>query len=863
MLNRLIVGMADFSQRHALGVTLAGLLFAVLASLFAVSHLGVSTDTDLMFAPSLPWRQQAQELNKDFPQFNNLLVAVVDAKEPEEADATAAALADAVAKDHVHFNTVRRPDASPFLHREGLLFLDTKQLSDLMDRTIDAQPFLGQLVADPTARGLFSALSLLGMGVQKGDVDLSPYLTSLRAFHQSMADALAGHPQPLSWQLLLGGSSLNDLAGKYKFVLVQPKLDYGALQPGGEATDAMRQIIANLEYVKSGEARVRITGQIALADEEFATVVQGMVWGLIGSVTLITLWLFLAVKTWRLIVPILATLGMGLVCTLLFAAIAVGTLNLVSVGFGILFVGIAVDFAIQFSVRYRERRFEYPDPAEAMRQNAHRTGLQILVAACATAAGFLGFVPTDFSGVAELGLIAGVGMLIAFICTLGFLPAVITLCRPRGERAVVGFAGLAPLDPLIARHRRPILIVFGVLAVVAIGLAPRLQFDSDPLHTKNPNTEAMRTLYDLMNDPVTNPYSISILEPNVADAQALKAKLVKFSTVSKVIDVDSFVPDDQQAKLAIIADANSILAPTLLPHEPPAPITPDQIRLAAKTALAQIDPALAKLPKDHPLVEIAADLHNLKAADDRTLLATNTALTRFLPQQLADLRDVLNAEPVTLASLPPDVTHDWLLPDGRARVQVISTPQSNTSAGLHTFVDQVTAIAPNAGGSAVTIVATSRTIVNAFRDAAIIAVVAITIILLLALRRVLDVALVLAPLLLSALLTLLVTVLLPLPLNFANIIALPLLLGVGVSFNIYFVMNWRAGRHTILGSATARAIVFSALTTGTAFGSLALSEHPGTSSMGQVLLISLACTLLASLVFIPALLSSVHARTNR
>jgi hypothetical protein len=178
-------------------------------------------------------------------------------------------------------------------------------------------------------------------------------------------------------------------------------------------------------------------------------------------------------------------------------------------------------------------------------------------------------------------------------------------------------------------------------------------------------------------------------------------------------------------------------------------------------------------------------------------------------------------------------------------------------------VDEVTNLAPNAGGSAVTIEATSETIVSAFRNAALIAIVSITIILLLALRRVLDVGLVLAPLILSALLTLLVAVLLPLPLNFANIIALPLLLGVGVSFNIYFVMNWRAGRRAILGSATARAIVFSALTTGTAFGSLALSEHPGTASMGRLLLISLACTLLASLVFIPALLSSVHARTGR
>ena len=247
--------------------------------------------------------------------------------------------------------------------------------------------------------------------------------------------------------------------------------------------------------------------------------------------------------------------------------------------------------------------------------------------------------------------------------------------------------------------------------------------------------------------------------------------------MSKVIDIESFVPDDQQAKLAIIADANSILTPTLLPHTPAAPVTPDQIRLAAKSALAQIDPALAKLPKDHPLAAIAADLHRMLTASDDVLLATDRALTRFLPDQLDRLRTVLNAEPVTLATIPPDIARDWLLPDGSARVQVLSTPQARSSEGLQRFVAEVTNIAPNAGGSAVTIVATSDTIVGAFRSAALIAVASIAIILLLALRRVLDVCLVLAPLMLSALLTLLVAVVLPLPLNFANIIALPLLLG--------------------------------------------------------------------------------------
>jgi hopanoid biosynthesis associated RND transporter like protein HpnN len=856
MLIRLLVRLVDLSRRHSLSVVVGGVLLALLSGWVASVHLGVSTDTDLLFKDTLPWRQQAVELSRDFPQFRDLLVAVVDARIPEEADATANNLAAALSADKAHFLTVRRPDANPFLEKEGLQFLPLQKLSALMDQTIDAQPFLGQLVADPSARGLFSALALLGMGVTQGDADLSPYIGPIKGFHQAMADALDGHPKPLSWETLLGGE-LSELAGPYHFVLTQPHQDFGSLQPGGVATQAMREIIAGLPYVKSGDARVRITGQVALADEEFATVAQGAVAGLIGSLVLITLWLFLAVHSWRLIVPILMTLGLGLMLTVLFAALAVGTLNLVSVGFGVLFVGIAVDFAIQFSVRYREFRFQTGDPAAAMTETARRVGVQILIAALATAAGFLAFVPTDFSGVAELGLIAGAGMIMAFVCTLGFLPAAITLFRPKGEVAEVGFAFAARIDPIIVRRGRVILAGFGLLAIAAIAVSPMLQFDSDPLDTKNPNTEAMRTLRDLINNPITNPYTIDVLTPSADAAKVLAVKLDTVPMVAETISINSFVPDDQQKKLAVIADANSILAATLAPHGSAAPVTAEQIRMAAKTALAQIDPALAKLPKDHPLALVADDLRRMLTAPDNVVMDTDAALTRFLPSQLAQLRLALGAEPVTLDSIPPDFARDWVLPDDRARVQVNPKPEAQTPQGLRTFVQQVSALAPNAGGSAVTIVATADTIVGAFREAAIFAVVAIALILLGLLRRVLDAALVMAPLLLSALLTLLIIVLLPLPLNFANIIALPLLLGVGVSFNIYFVMNWRAGQHHPLGSATARAILFSALTTGTAFGSLALSAHPGTASMGKLLLISLGCTLLASLVFIPALLASL------
>ena len=854
LVSRLLARLVEHSRRRALLFFLVGIVISAGCAWLAAERLGVSTDTGELFSAALPWRQREIAWAREFPQSRDLLVAVIDARAPEEAEATAAGLAQALAADPAHFRRAMRPDASPYLDTNGLMFLDTKTLGSLLDQTIDAQPFLGQLVADPSARGLFAALTLVAMGVERGEAQLGPFAPALGQFHDVLAAALAGHPQPLSWQSLLAGPVLRQ-AGQYRFVLAQPRLDYGALQPGGAATAAMRQIIARLPFVASGDARVRITGSVALADEEFATVAQGALWGTLGSLVLVTVWLVLAVRSWRLIVPILLTLVVGLAVTIGFATLAVGKLNLISVAFAILFVGIAVDFAIQFSVRYREERLRATHPAAALGQTAARVGPQILVAAAATSAGFFAFVPTDFAGVAELGLIAGVGMLVAFSVTLAFLPAAMTLFRPRPERAEIGFAWGGALERGLIRARLPVLAAFAALAVLGLALLPRIAFDSDPLHTKNPNTEAMRTLADLMASPLTNPYSADILVASSAAADALVAPLRALPLAADVLTLSSFVPTDQPAKLALLADAQDVLGASLTPRSPPAPVSAEDVRQAARSAASGIGRAAGRLPPHDPLLLLGDDLRALVGAPDATVLATNAALVRFLPEQLDRLRAALAAHPVTIADVPPAIADDWRLPDGRVRVQVLARTEAADSAGLHSFVAQVRAVAPDAGGSAVGIVETAATIVGAFRTAAVLALLAITVILALALRRAADVALVLAPLLLSALMTAVVVVLRPMPLNFANIIALPLLLGVGVSFNIYFVMNWRAGARSFLGTATARAVVFSALTTGTAFGSLALSRHPGTASMGTLLLVSLGCTLLASLLFVPALLA--------
>jgi hopanoid biosynthesis associated RND transporter like protein HpnN len=835
-------------------VAAVALLLATAGLLAIYARLGVTTDTDGLFSASLPWKQRQAELRAAFPQGEELLVVVIDAAIPEEADSTANALTEALRGDKVHFSSVRRPDASPFLERNALLFLDVDPLQELLDKTIDAQPFLGYLAEDPSLRGLVQALSLIAEGVKRKQANLTPFTPALEAFHQALA---APDPTPLSWQNLLA-SPVASLAGRYRFVLAKPQLDYGALQPGAAATQAIRDAAAKLEFVRNGTAHVRITGSVALDDDEFATVVQGAAGGLIGSLLLVTLWLLIAVRSWRLILPIVLTLLFGLDLTAAFAALAVGTLNLVSVAFAVLFVGLAVDFAIQFTVRFRDINFRIPNTVAALGETGRLSGGQILVAALATAAGFLAFSPTSFAGVAQLGLIAGVGMLIAFVCTLTTLPALIALFRPVQEAEEVGFAWARPIDAAIVRHRRPVLIVTALLALTGTGLLPWLRFDSDPLHTKNQTSESVRTLNDLIVDPVTSPYSIEILQPSVAAALALAPSLRTLPTVDSVLSIDSLVPDDQGLKLPLVADAASILMTSL--NAPPDP-RPDAaaMRAAVVAALPAMTAAAASLPAGHPMKAIAEDLQRLRQVPDERLIAVDAALTRFLPMQLAQLRTVLQAAPVTRADIPADLAIDWVTKDGRTKLQVLPKHDAvRDSAGLHRFVADVAAVVPGAGGAAVTIVRSADTIVAAFQVAAIGALAAITLILAVALRRLLDTMLVLAPLLLSSLLTVIVAVVLPLQLNFANIIALPLLLGVGVSFNVYFVMNWRAGRTAPLSSATARAILFSALTTGTAFGSLALSGHPGTASMGELLLVSLGCTLVATFAFVPALLASVR-----
>jgi hopanoid biosynthesis associated RND transporter like protein HpnN len=452
-------------------------------------------------------------------------------------------------------------------------------------------------------------------------------------------------------------------------------------------------------------------------------------------------------------------------------------------------------------------------------------------------------------------------MIIAFVSSITLLPALIAVSHPPGERESVGYAALSPLDRALARWRRGVLAAASVVAVSCLLLLPRLQFDFNPLHLRSADVESVSTLLDLMKSPDTTPNTIDVLRPSLADATALAERLAQLPEVDRTLTLASFVPEQQPEKLARIEDAALLLDPVLNPGATKPPPNDDEIVHAMQRAaqsLDQVSGAESGDPVARDAKRLARALRNVAGAEPALRERAQVLLMPGLETTLRQLRTALTAKSVTLADLPRDLVRDWVAPDGRARIEVFPKGDANDNATLRRFVSAVHPLVPDATGAPVSILQSGRTIVRAFIEAGLWALLSISVLLVITLRRVADVLVTLAPLLLSALVTLGLCAALAMPLNFENIIALPLLFGIGVAFNIYFVMAWRRGAEELLTTSLARAVIFSALVTGTAFGSLWLSHHPGTASMGRLLALSLACTLVSALLFLPALLWTVR-----
>ena len=857
----------DLCRRGALWIVVGSVLLSGLSVVYTIRHLTLDTNPMNLLDPALPFRSLDREFEEVFPELADLIVVVVDQGTSEQIRDAVNELAQRLEGQPELFSSVYQPAQPEFFDQYGLLYFDVEELWRLDERLSTWQPFLGSLVHDPSLRGFFSMLTLALE--EQPTADQQVLLTKVfEILRESAEGQRLGTETASSWNHTM----LEDVTEKGKetrgFLLVKPTLNYSELTAAEGPLNFIRTFRDDVQQ-RLG-TRIRLTGSVPIETEERETIAQGAEFAAGMSLGLVCLILLIGLRSGRLVFGILSTLVMGLMWTAGFVVLAIGSINFISASAPVLFIGLGVDFGIQFGMRYREELDRCREHAQALRQAVLGVGGALTLSAIAAALSFFAFLPTSYRGFAELGLIAGGGMFIALFSNVTVLPAFLTVfpSKPRTEGA--GRIGSPSSGVLVSmlRYRRMILWVTVPLALVACLALPLLRFDFNPLHLRDPSTEAVRTFQELLADPDTSPYVIQIVAKDDVEAEALVASLQALPEVDRVLRLADFVPDNQDEKLAIIDDMALVLSPILTPSVPvPRPSGVEEVRAVESFRRFLITQATG--PWDGRFSEsmrgLAQALGDLLNTSDRPEVTVENLRTRLIgdfPRWLDRLRGLMGADFLTLDHLPRPLIDHYVSQTGKVRIEVFPSQNGGNNGALRQFVQSVQQVAPQAIGSPVGIVEGGRAVIQSCLQATGLAILASAILLFMVFRRVGEVLLVLVPLVLTMVLTVAVCLLIGVPLNLANVIAVPLVLGLGIAFGIYLVLRKREGGRMaqVMGGSTSKAVFFSALTTMASFGSLSFSSHQGMSSLGILLVISLSLALLCALVVLPAIMAELEHR---
>ena len=884
----------SYCYQNASRIIIFCLILTLFAGYYISQNIAINTDTTDMMSEELPFRQADEQSAKLFPQYRNLLVILLEPASDIIGQVNAHGslrdmghlLSERLKQDKTHFSTVfYAPDITHF-KKNGLLYQSLPELEALQDKLIQAQPFLAKLANSPSLYGISSLfetiLSPQALESLSQDEDKQKLMIPvINAMAQTAAQANTSRQAPLDWGKIIGGNS--EMLSQRVILLAQPVVNYADISPAGKAIKVLRQHGKDLGLAKNG-MRLRITGAPALAYEELKTVESNI--GFVGllSLALVSILLFIGMGSARVAIVTLITLISGLLCTAAIGLFLFSALNLISVAFAVLFVGLGVDFGIHFGLRYKEARQQGQDSLTAIGQAGQGTGFALLLSTLLAAFAFLSFLPTDYDGLSQLGVIAGCGMVVAYLLNITFAPALYRLLpvpapkhqpAPDGSKTVDMPAVITKTATGSQKAPKLALAVMGIaicLGLVSLYPASQIEFDSDPLNLRDPESESVSAFLDLSQNIQTTPYIAISLAKDRQEARQKAEKFNKLETVSQVRYLDLFVASDQDDKLDVIEGLSFELAPVFNP-----PTKASQPTISPSTNLenwiSQLNNAHQQLPKGDLATAISALYQALTAIDSskEALARLETLLIGNLTNRLTELETALETEGFERTDLPQILQDRMVSANGIERIEIIPAIDPLQTQSLRSWVKSLQAIDPAVTGAPVVIVEAGYAVIDAFQTAFLISFLGLMLFLFLFFRSLKPVLLVLFPLLLAFSYTLAVMHLLGWSFNFANVIVLPLILGLGVASGLHMVaralqenlalqegqaneVNHTTKGQALLKTATTRGVIFSGLTTVCSFGSLIISAHRGTASMGEVLTLAIIMTLLSTLVILPALI---------
>lgn len=863
---RILLSTATLCARRPWLVIGVSALITVLAGWYS-THLGVDTSTDNVLAQSLPFKQNEAAYRKDFPRKESSLI-VIDGATGADADSAADNLAVRLRARPELFSDVEVPGEGEFFTNNGLLYLAQDKLQNLLGQITAAKGMLVSFARDPSLRGVAEIVS-----GQAGSQDTEASIRLYTELGETAKAEANEEDRRVDWVSILNFERPGARPGTRRFVLAKPLLDNSSLDRAGPALSALDEEIKGVAAEEAEGIKFQVTGDPSLRQQELNDAFSGAVAASSLSFILVALSLIFGLRSGRLIVTLLIVLVIGGVWTTGLATLFVGNLNLISIAFMVLFFGLGVDFGTHMGLRFLEERkaglpFE-PALRASMMEEAPSIGLSTLCAALA----FLSFVPTSYTGLAEFGIISALGMVVAFVVTFTLQPALMAVMPPKVPRWGNTNIGIGAF---IKRFHKPILVVSALVTLGALYAAKDARVDVNPLNLQDPKAAPVVAYRDLAKDPATSPYSLNIVAANEEDAQARIKRLETIPGVKKVATANDFLPKDQEPKIAAIERAAGALGPAFMTGEPrPAP-SDGQLRQAFASLMVSAERAATAAPGGSDLKTAAESFRDglkefveKRGSDAEALRGLEEAMVGSQTDIVEGLRPRLSPKVLTLADLPKEVSDDWVTADGRMRLQIQPDSDIGSPEALEEFSNKIEAVEPGATGVPASITGAGNAILWSFAEAILYTVIAIAFIVAVLRRRLSDVLLILAPLAIASIWTVGAAALLDLPFNFANVIVIPLLIGLGVAGSVHIVVRTRElanenkgkklkDRVDVLDTSTSLAVLVAQLNTVAAFATLAISHHRGLYSMGLLLGLSIFLVVIVCLVVLPAGMIALH-----
>lgn len=878
---------------------LCGLL-AVLSVLAAANHLTYQTQRNDLLSADKECQKRWQRYLEAFGDDDDMII-VVEGRDRRLIEQALDDLADRIRQHPEQLDRVFHKADLRHLHDRAMLYLPKQELEGIRDRLDRMDPLFGRYA--PLAWQMLSLQTLLskaslilkeqagGKNLPASDRDL---LSQLPAVVRSAAETLRhpdGYFNPWGIASAMSGPAMEPLRqpqyaftadGTLGLLVCRPRKEADSFTPARQASATVQAILAEMRPHYPG-LKFGLTGLPVLETDEMALSESDSQRAAVWALAAVALLYFLVYRGPRYPLLTVLSLVVGTCWALGWATLTVGHLNILSSAFAVMLIGMG-DYGVLWAARYDEERQSGHDVMTAMRFTAGHVGPSIITASLTTAIAFLATLLADFKAVAELGWIAGWGVLACAVSCLLVMPAALTLLeRIPSRRIAPGFPRLAtpaedrlgpctvpiPSSPATAflpgLARRPRWVLgLGLGVVTLVGLfITRLGYDHNLLNLQPRELESVKWEQKLIERSAGATWDALSIAESREEALALKAKYEALPQVSRVIEVASLIPADQEAKLVHIRAIDKKLSGVPALETIPLPVGSSVEDVARQCSMvgqlawwdARMTGAMAELRR--VLESTPPDVAQARLKEfDRRLL-------RDLAADLHKLREVCHVKPVTLADVPQELRERYVGAHGEYLVRAFAQGNLWDYESLKAFTAAALAVDPQATGKTFRTLEGLRALKAGFLWAALYAFIAVVIVLWVDLRSVSGVLLALFPLLAGLMLTFGGLGLIGWPLNPANLIALPLILGVGIDHGLHVMHDFRSRPKTLryrLGRATGRGILVAALTTILGFGTLMLARHRGLASLGEVLALGVAACLIASLLLLPALLTLLDER---